>query len=165
MALDGNHENGTKYWSAVNRLTPKHPMLYYAWATRKLKSAKGLPPHRVQIYYLNKHKFKECKSAFLNVQKYSQVLKIFRISELKGIAKSSFGQVLTSHFKDGETEVELPEIFLLCTKKTSALFRLRQNNWCLYIHPVKCIKKAQKTIPKKTSFVFPFLRASIYLAF
>lgn len=117
MALDGNHENGTKYWSAVNRLTPKHPMLDYAWATRKLKSAKGLPPHRVQIYYLNKHRFKECKSAFLNVQKYSQVLKVFRISELKGIAKSSFGQVLTSHFKDGETEVELPEIFLLCTKK------------------------------------------------
>ena len=59
--------------------------------THKLTSAKALPPYTVQLYYLNKYKFKECKSASPNVQRYSQVLEIFRILEIKGVAKSSFG--------------------------------------------------------------------------
>lgn len=59
--------------------------------THKLTSAKALPPYRAQLYYLHKYKFKERKSASPNLQRYSQVLEIFRTLEIKGVAKSSFG--------------------------------------------------------------------------
>ena len=50
-------------------------------------------------------------------------------------------------------------------KQPSALFRVRQKYLMLVHPPTRCVKKAQKTIPKTPSFVFLFFRASIYLSF
>lgn len=85
---------------------PKAPLCIN---TPTLTAAKGLPPYRVQ--------------PFPGISKYSQILKILRILELKEVAKSSLGKVLTPHFMAWETKVILPEIFQLCIEPL--LFKVR----------------------------------------